>query len=149
MTGTASPRRLNALRLALRQVRYQNRLLLRSPSGPFFTFVIPLMVLLALNLVYGNHTIPTRAGIRFPRFYTPAMAAFAITNACYVNLLTGVTLSRDEGMLKRIRWHAPTSMGVPGGPGRVRRLPCLPLRHRRPRCRHRHVPGRLPVAAPS
>jgi ABC-2 type transport system permease protein len=31
------------------------------------------------------------------------MAAFAITNACYVNVLTGVTLSRDEGMLKRFR----------------------------------------------
>ncbi|HZQ59526.1 MAG TPA: ABC transporter permease [Acidimicrobiales bacterium] len=91
-----------AVRVALRQVGYQNRLVLRSPTGPFFTLVIPLMVLIALNLVYGNQTIHAR-GVRFPRFYTPAMAAFAITNACYVNVLTGVTLSRDEGMLKRFR----------------------------------------------
>jgi hypothetical protein len=56
------------VRLALRQIGYQDRLLARSPTGPFFTFVIPLMVLVALNLVYGNHTIPTRGGIRFPRF---------------------------------------------------------------------------------
>ena len=89
--------------LAARQVRYQIQVTLRSPAGPFFTFVIPLMVLVALNLVYGHHSIPTRPGIGFPRFYTPAMAAFAITNACYVNLLTGVTLSREQGMLKRIR----------------------------------------------
>lgn len=90
-------------RLALQQVGYQIRLTLRSPTGPFFTFVIPLMVLVALNLVYGHHYIPGSSAIRFPRFYTPAMAAFAITNACYVNLLTGVTLSRQQGVLKRIR----------------------------------------------
>ncbi len=98
-TTTPAP---GPVRLAFRQVRYQVRLLLRSPTGPFFTFVIPVMVLLALNLVYGSTNIPTR-GVRFPSFYTPAMAAFAIINACYVNLLTGITLSRDTGMLKRIR----------------------------------------------
>ena len=90
-------------RLALRQIGYQNRLVVRSPTGPFFTLVIPLMVLVALNLVYGNRPITTRGGVEFSHFYTPAMAAFAITNACYVNVLTGVTLSRDEGMLKRFR----------------------------------------------
>jgi ABC-type multidrug transport system permease subunit len=91
------------VRLAFRQVHRENRLVLRSPSGAFFTFVVPLMILVALNLVYGSYTIATRSHVGYPRFYTPAMAAFAITNACYVSLLTSVTLSRDIGMLKRIR----------------------------------------------
>ena len=103
MTAPAPSPPRSGLRLAVGQIGYQNRLVVRSPTGPFFTLVIPLMVLVALNLVYGNRPVPSRGGLEFSHFYTPAMAAFAITNACYVNVLTGVTLSRDEGMLKRFR----------------------------------------------
>jgi ABC-2 type transport system permease protein len=91
------------LRQAGRQVRYQVRMLRRSPSGTFFTFAIPLMLLITLDLVYGNRLVPTRQGLRFPQFYTPAMMAFAVINACYTNLLTGTTIARENGMLKRVR----------------------------------------------
>jgi ABC-type multidrug transport system permease subunit len=87
----------------IRQVHYQNLLLLRSPSGPFFTFVIPLMLLVTLDLVYGDQLIPTRGGTPFPQFYLPSMMAFALVNACYINLINGTSLARDSGMLKRIR----------------------------------------------
>jgi ABC-2 type transport system permease protein len=91
------------VRQAGRQVRYQVRMLRRSPSGAFFTFAIPLMLLITLDLVYGNRLVPTRQGLRFPQFYTPAMMAFAVINACYTNLLTGTTIARENGMLKRVR----------------------------------------------
>ena len=61
------------------------------------------MILLALGLVYGNSRMSSRGGIAYPRFFVPAIAAFAITNACYVSLLTNLVSSRDEGILKRVR----------------------------------------------
>jgi ABC-type multidrug transport system permease subunit len=90
-------------RIALRQIRYQNRLLVRSPSAPFFTLVIPLMLLITLDLVYGSRRIPTRVEIRFPQFYFTGMITFATVNACYINVINGTTLARDVGMLKRVR----------------------------------------------
>ena len=103
MSTIAAPRRASKLRIVAAQVRYQCLLLLRSPSAPFFTFVVPLMLLVTLDLVYGSRTIPTRVGLRFPQFYLPAMSAFAMVNACYINVINGTTLARQTGMLKRIR----------------------------------------------
>jgi ABC-2 type transport system permease protein len=103
MTAVTPTRRVSRLRIVARQVRYQCLLLLRSPSAPFFTFVVPLMLLVTLDLVYGSRSIPTRAGVKFPQFYLPAMTAFAMVNACYINVINGTTLARQTGMLKRIR----------------------------------------------
>jgi ABC-2 type transport system permease protein len=97
------PNHLGTIRLMARQVGHQNRLLLRSRTGAFFSFVVPVMILLALGLVYGNSTMSTRGGIHYPRFFVPAIAAFAITNACYVSFLTNIVSSRDAGILKRVR----------------------------------------------
>lgn len=96
-------RRTSRIGIVLRQIHYQNMLLLRSPSAPFFTLVMPLMLLVTLDLVYGSRTLTTRAGIRFPQFYLPGMMTFAAVNACYINVINGTTLARQTGMLKRIR----------------------------------------------
>lgn len=103
MSTAARPRNASKIRIVARQIRYQSLLLLRSPSAPFFTFVVPLMLLVTLDLVYGSRTIPTRDLMRFPQFYLPAMVAFAMVNACYINVINGTTLARQTGMLKRIR----------------------------------------------
>lgn len=95
-------RRQNIVVLSARQVLYQCLLMVRSLSGPFFTFVIPLMLLFVLSLVYGNNVMPTRP-IRFPQFYTPSMVVFSVANACYVNLINGATIACQQGILKRIR----------------------------------------------
>lgn len=97
------PRRQGIVRILARQVLYQDLLLLRSPSGPFFTFAIPLMILVSLNLVYGDSQVGTRGGIGFPQFYVPSMVAFAVLNTCYVNMVNGTTIARQAGMLKRVR----------------------------------------------
>jgi ABC-type multidrug transport system permease subunit len=91
------------LRVLVQQIHLQSLLLLRSPSAPFFTFVVPLMLLVALDLVYGTRALPTRPEISFPQFYVPAMTTFALVNGCYVNVINGVTLARQTGLLKRIR----------------------------------------------
>lgn len=102
--GTPAPaRRRSTLRLLIGQVGYQLRMLVRSPIASFATLVIPLMVLLAVNLLYRGTHLPSRGGIVYAQFFTPAMVAFAVVNACYMSVISSTTLARDEGILKRLR----------------------------------------------
>ena len=99
----APARRPSALRLLAAQVVYQLRVLVRSPIGSFATLVIPLMVLLAVNLLYRGTHLASRGGIAYAQFFTPAMVAFAVVNACYMSVISATSLARDEGILKRLR----------------------------------------------
>ncbi len=99
----AAARRPRSIRLLGAQVRYQLRVLWRSPIGLFATLVIPLMVLLAVDLLNSGSHLSSRGGIPYAQFFTPAMVAFAVINVCYMGVITSTTLARDEGILKRIR----------------------------------------------
>lgn len=103
MVRTRPPRHRSALRLLTAQIGYQLRLLVRSPIASFATLVIPLMVLLAVNLLFSGTRLRTRGDIPFVQFFTPAMVAFAVVNACYMAVISSTTLARDEGILQRIR----------------------------------------------
>jgi len=96
-------RRPSTLRLVGKQVAYQLKLLARSPMAAFATLVIPLMVLLAVNLLYSGTRLSSRGGISFAQFFTPAMVAFALVNACYMSVISSTALAREQGILKRIR----------------------------------------------
>jgi len=96
-------RRPSMMGLLGRQVDYQLKLLVRSPMAAFATIVIPLMVLLAVNLLYSGTYLSSRGGIAYAQFFTPAMVAFAVVNACYMSVISSTTLARDQGILKRIR----------------------------------------------
>src|ERR1035441_5627139 len=89
-------RRPSALRLLCAQTGYQLKLLVRSPIASFATLVIPLMVLLAVNLLFEGTRLTSRGGIRYAQFFTPAMVAFAVVNACYMSVISSTTLARDE-----------------------------------------------------
>lgn len=102
--GRRAPlRRRWAILLLPGQVRYQLRVLVRSPLASFATLAIPLMVLVAVNLLYLSTRLPTRGDIRYVQFFTPAMVAFAVVNTCFMSVISSVTLARDAGILKRIR----------------------------------------------
>lgn len=101
--GSPRARRPGATGLVARQVAYQLKLLARSPMAAFATLVIPLMVLLAVNLLYSGTRLPSRGGITYAQFFTPAMVAFALVNACDMSVISSTTLARDQGVLKRIR----------------------------------------------
>jgi ABC-2 type transport system permease protein len=96
-------RRPSLLSLLTAQVGYQLRLLVRSPMASFATLVIPLMVLLAVNLLYNGTRLSDRGNILYAQFFTPAMVAFAVVNVCYMSVISSTTLARDGGILKRIR----------------------------------------------
>jgi ABC-2 type transport system permease protein len=92
------------LRLALRQVRYEQRSFRRNPAAAFFTVVFPLMFLVIFNLLFGNDPIEAGGGVTTAStFYVPAIAALAIISACYTNVAITVSLTRDLGVLKRLR----------------------------------------------
>jgi len=105
----------NALLLSMTQARYQLRLLARSPLSTFTIVIIPLLLLVTLNAVMPADALAALRGGRYVDFLTPAMATFALLNAAYINVITGVVLARDSGVLKRLRaTPLPTSAQVAG-----------------------------------
>ena len=83
---------MNAFGLALRQFAYENKAFWRNPAAAFFTFVFPLMFLVLFNGIFGHS-----------QFFVPAIAAFSVVTACFTNIAMGVTIARDQGVLKRVR----------------------------------------------
>lgn len=83
---------MNALGLAAREFRFENRAFWRNPAAAFFTFVFPLMFLVIFNGLFEE-----------TQFYVPAIAAFSVITACFTNVAMGVTMARDQGVLKRVR----------------------------------------------
>lgn len=85
---------MNDVRLAARQVRYENRAFWRNPPAAFFTFVFPLLFMLVFNVLFG-----AEAAV----FFTPAIIVFGVVTATFTNLAMTVAIARDTGVLKRIR----------------------------------------------
>lgn len=91
---------MSGLSLALRQVRYENRAFWRNPAAAFFTFAFPLIFMVIFNVLFGSEA---QGEIRPSDFFTPTLIVFSVITATYTNLAMGVTISRDRGILKRIR----------------------------------------------
>lgn len=89
-------------RLVARQIRYENRSFWRNPAAAFFTFVFPLIFMVVFNAIFGKQSFGTD-GLTAAAFFTPAIVAFSVVNACYTNLAMTVTAVREEGILKRVR----------------------------------------------
>ena len=90
------------LTLVWQQIRYQNKLFWRSPVAAFFTIAFPLMFLFVFVTLFGNDLIGD-TGVTTSQFYAPALAVFGAVSATYTNLAIGTAISRDRGILKRIR----------------------------------------------
>ena len=102
---------MNALRLSLRQARYNSTAFRRNPAAAFFTIIFPLMFLVIFNLLFGNNELEFEGGtVSLSTFYVPGIVVFALVGACYNNIAMTLAFSRDNGLLKRIR-------GTPLPPG--------------------------------
>jgi ABC-2 type transport system permease protein len=94
----------NTAGLVMRQIRYQVLMFWRVPIALFFTLLLPLIMLVLFNALFGDgdvtvdgNTWPTR------QFYTGGLAAFTAVSATYTNLANMVPIRREEGVLKRWR----------------------------------------------
>lgn len=88
--------------LVWQQIKYQNKIFWRTPIAAFFTLVFPLMFLLVFVTIFGNDVIDD-LGVTTAQFYAPALAVFGAVSATYTNLAVGTAISRDDGILKRVR----------------------------------------------
>jgi ABC-2 type transport system permease protein len=89
------------LRLLVRQIRYENRAFWRNPAAAFFTFAFPLIFMFVFQAIFGDQV--EQGGLTAAQFFTPAIVAFSVINACFTNLAITVTTLREEGILKRVR----------------------------------------------
>ncbi len=95
---------MSDLTIAARQLRYEQRSFRRNPAAAFFTVVFPLMLLVIFNLLFGDDPIDVPGGVTtVSTFYVPAIAALSIISACYTNVAMMVSITRDQGVLKRLR----------------------------------------------
>jgi ABC-2 type transport system permease protein len=95
---------MNGLRLALRQVAFENRAFWRNPAAAFFTFVMPLFFLVLFNALFGDNEFQVPGGtVSESVFYVPGIAAMGVISACYTNIAMMVSVARDLGVLKRVR----------------------------------------------
>ncbi|MFV0309844.1 MAG: ABC transporter permease [Desertimonas sp.] len=88
-----------------RQIVYQLKVFGRSPVAVFFTVVLPLVMMLLFNALFGDERVQT-AGGSYPlrQFYVGGLAAFTAVSATFTNLANTVPQRREEGILKR--WRA-------------------------------------------
>lgn len=95
---------MRALRLALRQLKYEERAFRRNPAAAFFTIAFPLVFLVILNVIFGSNDIDLGDRvITGATFYIPAIAALTVVNTCYTSVAMSWVYDRDGGLLKRIR----------------------------------------------
>lgn len=90
--------------MVVRQIRYQLKFFVRVPVALFFTLILPVMMLVLFNALFGDNQIDTDQGVWPVRqFYTGGLAAYTAVSATYSNLANMVPIRRDEGVLKRWR----------------------------------------------
>lgn len=93
---------MSTARLALRQVRYENKIFWRNPASAFFTFAFPLMFLVIFNTVFGERRIRLLGEMtNASSFYVPSIAAFSVITACFTGVAMNLVLAREQGVLKR------------------------------------------------
>jgi ABC-2 type transport system permease protein len=91
--------------LVLRQARFENKAFWRNPVAAFFTFAFPLLFLVIFSTLLGDGTSasPTGEQIASTTYFIPAILSFSVVTACFTNIAIGISFSRDEGILKRLR----------------------------------------------
>lgn len=94
----------SSLRLLGVQVRAQLTVLRRIPVALFFTVVLPLMMLVLFNALFGSDDIDTGAG-SWPinQFYVASLTALTVVSGTFTNLVNMIPYRRQDGIMKRWR----------------------------------------------
>ena len=102
------------IRLVLHQTRYDLLTFARNRQARFFTVLAPVTFLLIFASVFGNRLIGPEH-IKASTYYVPGIAALAVLNASFSNLVISIITQRELGILKRRRaTPARTSVIIAG-----------------------------------
>jgi ABC-2 type transport system permease protein len=86
----------------LRQTRLEQRAFWRTPEYAFFSFVLPVVLLLTLGVANRGDTLPGRS-IEASTLFVPGIVDLSIVMIAYANLTGRLTFLRADGVLKRVR----------------------------------------------
>lgn len=124
--GAAAPRSFGPADL-WREIRHQHRVFWRNPVSIAFTIALPLVTLPLLEAINRGAFVETPAArfvlaqappggwersagwvlmglhVPFAQYLAPVSAAYAVAIACIANLATRTAVTRDLGILKRVR----------------------------------------------
>jgi ABC-2 type transport system permease protein len=90
--------------LVAHQLRYDLLVTWRNPQSRFFTLALPLIFLVILTSLFGNHTNQVGGhAIKNSTYYVPGICTLGIISASFVNLVITITAQRESGVLKRRR----------------------------------------------
>jgi ABC-2 type transport system permease protein len=90
--------------LVAHQLRYDLLVLWRDPRSRFFTLILPVIFLVLLTSLFGNHThFVDGHAIKNSTYYVPGISTLGIISASFVNLVITITGQRESGVLKRRR----------------------------------------------
>lgn len=91
-------------RLVAHQLRYDLLVSWRNPQSRFFTIVLPVIFLVLLSSVFGNHTTHVNgSAIKNSTFYVPGISTLGVVAVSFVNLVITIVAQRESGVLKRRR----------------------------------------------
>jgi ABC-2 type transport system permease protein len=86
------------------QLRYDLLILWRNPQSRFFTVLLPIIFLVLLTSLFGNHShLINGHVIKNSTYYVPGIATLGIIASSFVNLVITVVDQRESGILKRRR----------------------------------------------
>jgi ABC-2 type transport system permease protein len=90
-------------RLLAHQAGLEQRAFWRNPEAAFFTFALPIGLLLIFGAVSPDPKVPGRPEIHGLTLFVPGILAFGIIVAAYANLAGNIAVLRCDGVLKRVR----------------------------------------------
>jgi ABC-2 type transport system permease protein len=88
------------MRLALHQLRNEQRLFWRSRELAFFTFALPIVFFVLLGSVYGNDTIE---GVKGSSYLLAGLLGYGVVATTFAGLAIVTVIRREDGILKRLR----------------------------------------------
>jgi ABC-2 type transport system permease protein len=101
------------VKLALRQVRYEQLAFWRNPFGAAFTVVFSVVFLVFLGASGG--TFKELGNIRAVDYYLPGFVAYGVMAASFNMLSIRLVTSREMGLLKRLRLTPLPTWALFGG----------------------------------
>jgi ABC-2 type transport system permease protein len=85
------------------QVAYEQRAFWRNRTRAFFSFGMPVMLLLLFGALNSGGRIQQLGNIPYITFFLPGILAYGIIITQFVNMAGGLSIQRDNGLLKRMR----------------------------------------------
>ena len=87
-------------RVLLHEVRNQQRLFWRSREAAFFTFLLPILLLVLIGSVYRDESIE---GVDAAGYLLAGMLGFSVVATAFAGLAISLVIRRESGVLKRVR----------------------------------------------